>query len=89
MGAGIAWVAVVEGTIQPFAAHSGAIHALVQWLPRANTDALVTALTPTFSANEPTPSVVIDPTHATWVLVAYLVGFLVLAAMIFDRRDVT
>ncbi|MDQ2741989.1 MAG: hypothetical protein M3Z66_06780 [Chloroflexota bacterium] len=46
MGIGIAWLQVVEGMIQIFAAHSAVVQAIVRWLPQANTDALARGLSP-------------------------------------------
>lgn len=91
VGLGVVWVLGVENLITN-AAESllTALRPLRDVLPGANAGSLVAALTDAGRVGDAPPGVVaaVSSGRATVTLVAYLVGFAVLAAVVLRRRDV-
>jgi ABC-type transport system involved in multi-copper enzyme maturation permease subunit len=88
IGVGLAWGAVVEGVVGLFAFSSPILQSILDWMPGANTG----SLSATFGMPGH-PSVSYgglasgDAIKLTLVLVAYLIAFLVLGALLVRNRD--
>lgn len=88
VGAGLVYVAVIEGLIGGFANQSSILHAIATALPGTNASSLAIGFV-TAQADTPGVVEVVPPAQGAIVLALYLVVFVVIAAMIFGRRDVT
>lgn len=86
---GLAWFLVIEEAFQLYGFASPPIMALIAWLPRANADSLALALGQWSAVlqGEPAP-VHAGAVHLVGVLAAYIVGFVLVGAIAFQRRDV-
>lgn len=88
IGAGLVYLFVVELLLQTFAARSAVIEAIAEALPGVAAGSVAGALT---EAAEGAPGVnaLISGTRGVLTLVAWFVVSVVVAAVVFDRRDVT
>jgi ABC-2 type transport system permease protein len=90
IGIGLAYALVIEGIILGFASQfAGWIKELQQWFPVANTGYLSESFGQPAGRAFQTSAPFADATHAVVVLVAYLVAFVVINAVLLRRRDVT
>jgi ABC-2 type transport system permease protein len=92
VGAGLVWALAVENLGRVFASILDAIDVLLRWTPATNAGSLAAAVgVPVQGAPGGTPGVttMVDGTHATLVLAAYMVVFVAAAAVLVRRRDVT
>lgn len=89
VGLGLVYVLVVEGLISGFAGQSETIADVAKALPGPNAASIVAALAPASSGTD-TPGMVsvVGGGQATFVLAAYTIAFVVVAALLFYRRDV-
>jgi ABC-2 type transport system permease protein len=93
IGLGILYTFVIEGIFSALAGEVSWLESLVEYFLRANAYSLVVALgvpTGTLADNGPGGffGPFVDGGQAILVLVAYMAGFLLLAAVVFRRRDV-
>ncbi len=89
IGFGLAWLFVVEGTIQTFAFASSTLGGILTVLPGANAGSLSTTFG-VLGGSDATPvqgPVTGSAAHFSLVLVAYVVTFLSVGALVFRRRD--
>jgi ABC-2 type transport system permease protein len=94
VGVGILYTFVVEGLLSALASQVSQLDGLVEYFIRANAYSLVIALgVPTGSLTDNGPGSFFGPTvgggQALAVLAAYAAAFLVVAALVLRRRDVT
>jgi ABC-type transport system involved in multi-copper enzyme maturation permease subunit len=91
IGLGLAYALVIEGIILGFAGQfAGWLKDLQQWFPIANTGYLSESFGRiAFRGIQQQAGPAADATHATAVLMVYVVGFIVISAMVLRSRDVT
>jgi len=87
IGLGVIWVLAVEQLVRGFAPLIGALDTLERWLPGTNAGGLVAAIGVAARSTAGVTAVV-GGMHALLVVVAYIVGFSVLAGLLLSRRDV-
>ena len=93
IGLGILYTFVIEGIVSALASEVSWLNTLVEYFLRANAYSLVTAIgVPTEALTDNGPGSFfgpfVDGGQAILVLGAYLVGFLLLSAIVVRRRDV-
>lgn len=86
---GLVYILVIEGFISGFAGQSETIADVAKALPGPNAASIVAALAPA-SVGTGTPGMVtvVGGGQATFVLAAYTIAFLMVATLLFYRRDV-
>jgi ABC-type transport system involved in multi-copper enzyme maturation permease subunit len=92
IGFGLVWALAVENLVRAFASTLDPIDTLARYMPGTNAGALVAALgVPAQGQTGGTPGVtdIVTGTHATLVLTAYIMAFLLIAGTLLHRRDVT
>ncbi|MDQ3154386.1 MAG: ABC transporter permease subunit [Actinomycetota bacterium] len=93
IGLGLVWALVLENLVRGFVALLEPLATLQRALPGANAGSLVAALGARGGAGAEggTPGVVavVDGTQAAVVLAAYVIGFVLVAGLLLQRRDVT
>lgn len=89
VGLGLVYVLVIEGLLSGFAGQSETIANVAKGLPGPNAASIVAALAPASTGTD-TPGMVavVGGGQATFVLAAYTIAFLLIAALLFYRRDV-
>lgn len=89
IGAGMAWLFLVEEGLQFFDSSSPSLTAIVDWLPRANADSLAAAFGPwAASLAPPQQPAHGDAVHFVAALIVYTIAFSAVGAIRFRRRDV-
>ncbi len=89
VGLGLVYVLVIEGLISGFAGQSDTIADVAKALPGPNAASIVAALAPATSGTDtPGMVMVVGGGQATFVLAAYTMAFVAIAALLFYRRDV-
>ncbi len=89
VGIGLVYMLVVEGLINAFAARNGVVKAIGNGLLGTNANALVASFRTTVSGGRVTAVSSVDVGQAALTLSSYIVVFVLLAALLLLRRDVT
>jgi ABC-2 type transport system permease protein len=88
IGLGLVWALAVENLLRGFASMLDVIDVAQRWLPGTNAGSMAAALSD-LPSSAPGVTSVVSGTHAALVLGAYVVAFIVAAAALTRRRDVT
>jgi ABC-type transport system involved in multi-copper enzyme maturation permease subunit len=89
VGLGLVWTLVVENLLRGVGSVLSPIESLTHVLPGTAAGSLVgSVIGVQFGGGTPGVLDVLDATRATWTIIAYLLGFLVLTLTVTQRRDV-
>ena len=89
IGAGMAWLFVIEQALQIFGYGAPVLTTIVNWLPRANADSLAASFGQWSASIEVPPKIAHGSVaHFVAVLIAYIIAFVAIGALAFRRHDV-
>jgi len=89
IGAGMAWLFLIEEGLQIFDSSSPVLIAVVDWLPRANADSLAALFGAWAASQAPPPHPAQgDAVHVVAALVVYIIAFSAVGTVVFRHRDV-